>query len=107
MTALDDLFSLSGLGLFLLAIFCRSERLEISWILVWTVFGFVDAAKLWNQDAFGYDSRPWSVGAGVRARTRRGQVSLVYAAPQNAPFPGAVRPKDRLLLSLSTTFSFR
>jgi hemolysin activation/secretion protein len=74
---------------------------------VWTVFGFVDAAKLWNQDAFGYDSRPWSVGAGVRARTRRGQVSLVYAAPQNAPFPGAVRPKDRLLLSLSTTFSFR
>lgn len=72
-----------------------------------SVFAFADGAKIWNDDTFGYDSRPWSLGAGVRARSQLGQISLTYASPQNAPFPGAETPDDRLLLTLSTTFSFR
>lgn len=75
--------------------------------VIFTVFSFVDGAKLWNQDAAGYDSRPWSLGAGVRARSRLGQIGLTYAVPQSAPFPGAETPDPRLLFTLSTTFSFR
>lgn len=87
-------------------------QVELGWDMaargaIFTVFGFADAAKLWNLDAGGYDSRPWSLGVGVRARSRLGQASLTYAAPQSVPFPGADTPDARLLLSLSTTFSFR
>jgi hemolysin activation/secretion protein len=74
---------------------------------VLTLFGFADVARLWNEDTDGVDGRPWSLGAGARARFKFGQLSLVYAAPQARPFAGAAKPGDRLLVTLSTNFSIR
>jgi hemolysin activation/secretion protein len=89
-----------------------AAQLEAGWEVpvapaILTAFGFADVAKLWNEDSLGYDSRPWSFGAGFRARARFGQLSLVYAAPQTRPFPGAAKPADRLLVSFSTNYSIR
>ena len=71
------------------------------------LFGFYDAAKLWNDDPLSYDKAIASLGGGVRLRARRVQLSLTYAAPQKAALPGAKAPGDRLLLSLTTNFSIR
>lgn len=71
------------------------------------LFGFYDAARLWNEDPLSYDKSIASVGAGVRLRARRAQLSLTYAMPQKAALPGGPKPDDRLLLSLTTNFSIR
>lgn len=71
------------------------------------LFGFYDTAKLWNEDPLSYDARIVSLGGGVRLRARHIQLGLTYAAPQRAALPGAARPSDRLLVSLSTNLSIR
>jgi hemolysin activation/secretion protein len=71
------------------------------------LFGFYDAAKLWNEDPLSYDKAVASVGGGVRVRARRALVSLTYAEPLKAAIPGTKTPGSRLLLTLSTNFSVR
>ncbi|MCL6699500.1 BamA/TamA family outer membrane protein [Sphingomonas sp. NSE70-1] len=71
------------------------------------LFGFYDAARLWNEDPLSYDKSIASLGGGVRFRTRRAQLSLTYAAPQKAALPGGPTPGNRLLLTLTTNFSIR
>ena len=74
---------------------------------LFTLFGFVDGARLWNDDRLGYDSEPWSAGLGARLRWRTGQLSLTWAAPQSLPFPGATTPEQRVLVTFNHAFSIR
>ena len=71
------------------------------------LFGFYDAAKVWNEDPLSYDSKISSLGGGLRLRWPRTQLSLFYASPRSRPFPAAEKPDGRLLLTLSRTFSIR
>lgn len=73
----------------------------------YSVFAFADAARVWNDDSFGYDAEPWSAGAGARVRWRSGQLSLVWASPQTEPLPGAPTPDARVLLTFNHAFSIR
>lgn len=70
-------------------------------------FVFVDALSLRNDDVGGYAADAWSAGAGARASGGGFDLSLVYAAPQAEPFPGAGKPDPRVLVSLTRSFSVR
>jgi hemolysin activation/secretion protein len=71
------------------------------------LFGFYDTARVWNEDPLSYDSTIASVGGGVRMRFPRTQLSLFYADPLKRPFPSAEKPRGRLLVTLTRTFSIR
>ncbi len=70
-------------------------------------FVFADGLLLRNEDVGGYDSDAWSAGLGARVAAAGFDFSLIYAAPQTAPFPGAEEPDPRFLVSLTRSFSIR
>jgi hemolysin activation/secretion protein len=75
---------------------------------VFEPFLFVDAVRLENEDRFGYESEIWSYGGGVNFTLARDlQLSVIYADPQEEPFPNADVPEPRLLVQLTRAFHFR
>lgn len=71
------------------------------------MFGFFDAARLWNVDPTSYDARISSFGGGLRLRGTLTQINVFYARPRTEPLPLAGKPGGRLLVSLTRNFSVR
>jgi len=68
---------------------------------------FYDVAHLTNLYAGGYTTTISSVGGGARVRLPwQLRLDAAYGDPLDRPFPGAVRPPGRLLLTLTRVFSF-
>ena len=71
------------------------------------MFGFVDAARLWNRDAGFEDATLRSAGIGARAYTRLGQFAVTWAMPRTGTYSGGDKPDARLLFTYNHTFSIR